>query len=83
MQTSQEFDKKDNSAGKAVQRYRRVKTIVRKAVETADICGLQLNVLVYDPKMSRFREFYTADEMKLEAIFSVDNDQSNEGNLNA
>ena len=69
------MDKKDNSAGKAVQRYRRVKTIVRKAVETADICGLQLNVLVYDPKMSRFREFYTDVGMKLEAIYSAGDDQ--------
>lgn len=44
-------------------------------METADLCGLQMNVLVYDPKMSRFREFYTSVEMRLEAIYSVCDDQ--------
>ena len=40
---------KDNSASiKAVQRYRRVKTIINKAVEVGKLCGLKLNVLVYD-----------------------------------
>ena len=41
--------KMNKSGIKAVQRYRRVKTIINKAVETADLCGLKINVLVYDP----------------------------------
>ena len=53
---------------KALKRYRRVKTIVNKAIETADLCGLQVNVLVYDPKLHRFKEIYTAKQVKLEAL---------------
>ena len=52
----------------AVQRYRRVKTIVNKAVDVADKFGLHLNILVYDPKYHRFRENYTSSKIKLESI---------------
>ena len=69
---------KDNQASiKAVQRYRRVKTIVNKAVETADLCGLKLNILVYDPHFHRFKEHYTAPEVKLEALHKIAQDMPN------
>lgn len=57
-----------NAAAKAMKRYRRLKTILNKAVETADICGLHFNVLIYDPKHHKFRENYTADLIKLECL---------------
>lgn len=60
---------KENASNiKAVQKYRRVKTIVNKAVEVGKILGLKLNVLVYDSHFHRLRENYTAPEIKLEAI---------------
>jgi len=55
-------------ASKALKKYRRVKTIINKALETADICELQINVLVYDPKLHRFKEIYTNSDMKLQAL---------------
>lgn len=69
---------KDNQASiKAVQRYRRVKTIVNKAVETADICGLHLNILVYDPHFHRFKEHYTSTDVKLESLHKLAQDMPN------
>ena len=50
---------------KALKRYRRVRTIVNKAIETADLCGLQINVLVYDPRLHRFKEIYSDSRVKL------------------
>ena len=58
----------NQSSIKAVQRYRRVKTIVNKALETADLCGLKLNILVYDPQYHRLKEHYTAPDVKLDCI---------------
>lgn len=52
----------------AVQRYRRVKTIVNKAVDVAEKFGLHLNIIVYDPKFHRLKESYTSSEIKLESI---------------
>ena len=52
----------------AVQRYRRMKTIICKAVDTANLCGLKINVLVYDPKFHRLKEHYTEARVKLEAM---------------
>ena len=49
----------------AVQRYRRLKTITGKAVEIAKLCGLNLNVVVYDPQHHRLKENYTDDCIKL------------------
>ena len=57
-----------NAAAKAMKRYRRLKTILNKAVETANICGLYFNVLIYDPKNHKFRENYTAELIKLESL---------------
>ena len=51
---------------KAVQKYRRVKTIVNKAVEVGKLLGLKLNILVYDAHFHRFKEHYTAPEIKLD-----------------
>ena len=58
-----------------MKRYRRLKTILNKAVETADSCGLHLNVLVYDPKFHRFKENYTSTLVKLESLKDLANDQ--------
>lgn len=58
----------NNAASKAIKRYRRVKTIGNKAVDTADICGLQINILIYDPKLHRFKEIYTSKSVKLECL---------------
>ena len=52
----------------AVQRYRRLKTIIGKTVEVAELCGLHLNLLVYDPHFHRLKEHYTDSGIKLEAI---------------
>lgn len=57
-----------NAANKAMKRYRRIKTILNKAVEAADICGLHLNVLVYDPKFHRLRENFTSHLIKLDGL---------------
>jgi len=54
--------------GSVVQRYKRVKTIVNKAVETANLCGIKLNVIVYDEKFHRLKEFYTDNEVRLVSI---------------
>ena len=45
-------------------------------METADICGLHLNVLIYDPKLHRFKENYTSKAMKLEALPELARDQT-------
>ena len=57
-----------SAATKAIKRYRRVKTIGNKAVDTADTCGLEINILIYDPKLHRFKEMYTSENVKLESL---------------
>ena len=54
--------------GSVVQKYKRVKTIINKAVETADLCDIKLSVIVYDKKFHRLREFYTDNEVRLVSI---------------
>ena len=76
MQTATKCDK-INAASKAIKRYRRLKTILNKAVEAADICGLHLNVLIYDPKLHRFKENYTSTLIKLEGLKDLARDQPN------
>ena len=68
-------DDEINAASKAIKRYRRVKTIANKAVETADICGLLISILVYDPKLHRCKEIYTSRSIKLEALQELAHDQ--------
>ena len=65
----------ENSVSKAMKRYRRIKTIINKAVELADLCNLQVNVLIHDPKINRFKEHYTTPDIKLEALKQLARDQ--------
>ena len=53
---------------KALKKYRRLRTIVNKADETANGCDVMINVIVYDPKMHRLREHYSAPEVRLSNI---------------
>ena len=66
-----------SAAVNAVQRYRRLRTITGKAVEIAKLCGLNLNVVVYDPQHHRLKENYTDDCIKLEALHLLAHDVPN------
>lgn len=54
-----------NAASIALKKYRRIKTIVNKAEKTADICDVMINVIIYDAKMHRLKEYYSSNEIKL------------------
>lgn len=61
----------------SVKKYRRIKTIVKKAVDTADLCGVNMNIIIYDDKFHRLREFYTSATIKLETIGNLMKDVPN------
>ena len=67
----------ENPAQTSVKKYRRIKTIVKKAVDTADLCGVNMNIIIYDDKFHRLREFYTSSAVKLEVIGNLMKDVPN------
>ena len=56
---------------KATQKYRRLRTIISKAVETAKLCNIKLNVVTYDPKLHRLKERYTHDDIKIKDVVKL------------
>ena len=52
-------------------RYKRMKTIISKARETAMNCGLKINIIIYDEKFHRLKENYTSIDVKLEQIHKL------------
>ena len=77
MNTSDVQCEENSAASKAIKRYRRIRTIGNKAVDTADICGLQINILIYDPKLHRFKEIYTSKNVRLDSIQELTKDKLN------
>lgn len=57
--------KEELATTKALKRYRRIKTIINKALETDDKCGVHFNIVIYDPKAHKLREHYTSSNLKL------------------
>ena len=51
-----------------MKRYRRIKTIINKALDTADVCGVEFNIIVYDPKLHRLKEHFTSNNVKLSTV---------------
>ena len=63
-------------AHKATIKYRRLQTLIKKTVEVSQLCGISLNLLVYDKKFNRITEYHTDDTVKIESIqkeLSLDN----------
>ena len=46
---------------KAVTKYRRQRTIIKKMLELAKMYNLKMNLFVYDPKYNKAQEIYTDD----------------------
>lgn len=43
----------------AVQKYRRMRTLVGKMVELADLRSLKINMLIYNPKFNSMEQIWT------------------------
>lgn len=52
----------------AVQKYRRMRTLVGKMVELADMRNLKINMLIYNPKFNTLEEIWTDKAAKLDQI---------------
>ena len=53
---------------KAVTKYRRKRTIVKKILELAKMRNLKINMIVYDEKHHKLEEIYTHDDIRLDAV---------------
>ena len=49
-------------------KYKRLKTLMKKVVEVSQLCELQANLLVYDPKFHKLTENFTTDQMKIDSV---------------
>ena len=58
-----------NKNNQAMAKFRRLKTIMRKIVETSKMCGKPMTLLVYDEKQNSIVEYFTHDSMKLEHVY--------------
>ena len=55
----------------ALQKYRRQRTIVKKVQELSKIRNLQINLLIFNPKMNKIEEIYTDKSVTLDAISTM------------
>ena len=46
-------------------------------MDTADLCGVKMNIIIYDEKFHRLREFYTSSDVKLGTIGNLMNSVPN------
>ena len=46
-------------AYQAVKKYRRLRTIVKKVQELADLRDLKISLLIYNPRQHKIEEIYT------------------------
>lgn len=53
---------------RAVCKYKRKRTLIGKLLEFAEICELEFNLLIYDPKIHKLQEVYSDDIMMLDKI---------------
>ena len=52
----------------ALQKYRRQRTIVKKIQELSKMRGLQINLLILNPKLNKIEEIYTDKCVSISAI---------------
>lgn len=61
-------------------KYRRIRTIVTKAVQTVDNCNLQMVLYIYDKSTQRLKEIYSHDNFQREQISQmIESANSKEG----
>ena len=53
---------------KAMNKFRRLKTIMKKMVQTSKLIGLPLSLLVLDKKLNKITEYTSESTIKLENI---------------
>ena len=55
----------------ALQKYRRQRTIVKKIQELSKIRNLQINLLIFNPKMNKIEEIHTDKSVTFDAISTM------------
>ena len=49
-------------------KYRKLKALMKKSLELSIKCGLNINILVFDPTKNEIQERYTDDSFCLEEV---------------
>ena len=49
-------------------KFRRLKTIMRKMVQTSNMCGKAMSLIVYDKKLNNVVEYFTEESVQLDHI---------------
>lgn len=57
--------------GKAVRKYRRQKTMIKKMLELAEIRGQKINMIIYDPALHKIEEIYTHKDFNMDGIHQM------------
>ena len=52
----------------AIQKYRRMRTLVGKIVDLAEMRNLKINMLVFNPRFNTLEEIWTDEAVKLDEI---------------
>ena len=52
---------------------RRGKNLMKKSYELSVLCGLQVNVIIYNPKNNKIQEYSSSAEFTLEKVHEIIN----------
>lgn len=56
---------------RAKMKYKKVRILIKKAVEVSHQCNLKINVLIYDPSFRKLTENFTDLEVKQDHIDKI------------